>query len=270
MKIGVRAHDYGRMEIERLAEALHNAGYQAAQLALPKAVAEISSFEEITAGDLEKVRRAFEKWKIEIPVFGCYMDIGNPDKEIREAAVKTLCRCLSHAKEIGANTVGTETACSRLGKEEQRIWYPCMVDSIKRIMDEAVRLDVKLAIEPVYLHPLADLEAVLDVMEQIGDEAHLRMIFDPANVLEFPEKTEQGAYWTKWLENTGRYIEAMHIKDFYFDKDRSYRPVSLGKGVMDYTAISALLRENRPDMYLLREEMDPENAAADIRFMKEL
>lgn len=37
MKIGVRAHDYGKMEIEELAEVLHKEGYQAAQLALPKA-----------------------------------------------------------------------------------------------------------------------------------------------------------------------------------------------------------------------------------------
>ena len=33
MKIGVRAHDYGKMEIEKMAETLHREGYEAAQLA---------------------------------------------------------------------------------------------------------------------------------------------------------------------------------------------------------------------------------------------
>ena len=47
MKIGVRAHDYGRMEIERLAEVLHNAGYQAAQLALPKEIGRASCRERV-------------------------------------------------------------------------------------------------------------------------------------------------------------------------------------------------------------------------------
>ena len=37
MKIGVRAHDYGRMEIEKLAEVLRAQGYDGAQLAMPKA-----------------------------------------------------------------------------------------------------------------------------------------------------------------------------------------------------------------------------------------
>ena len=42
MKIGVRAHDYGKMEIEDLARVLHEEGYDAAQLALPKAAMRIS------------------------------------------------------------------------------------------------------------------------------------------------------------------------------------------------------------------------------------
>ena len=270
MKIGVRAHDYGKMEIEQLAETLHNAGYQAAQLVLPKAVSGIDSFADITIRHLEQTRRAFDKRGIEIPVFGCYMDIGNPDREIRGQAVKTLKMCLAYSKESGARVVGTETACARLGKEEKKIWYPYMMDSIKRVVEEAVRLDVKLAIEPVYMHPLQDLETVLSVMEEIQDEDHLRMIFDPANVLEFPKETDQNCLWGEWLAHTGQYIEAMHIKDFYFDSKGNYCPVMLGQGVMDYTAVSEWLHRNRPDMYLLREEMNPENERADIRYMKAL
>lgn len=34
MKIGVRAHDYGKMKIEELAQTLHERGYNCAQLAL--------------------------------------------------------------------------------------------------------------------------------------------------------------------------------------------------------------------------------------------
>lgn len=36
MKIGVRAHDYGRREIAQMAEVLEREGYQSVQLALPK------------------------------------------------------------------------------------------------------------------------------------------------------------------------------------------------------------------------------------------
>lgn len=270
MKIGVRAHDYGKMEIEQLAEVLKEEGYECAQLALPKAFAGIDCYQDITPAHLERIRRAFEKAKVEIAVFGCYMDLGNPDKEIRTYAVDTLKKCLAYSKETGARVVGTETAYPRLGKEEKKLWYPYMLDSIQRAVEEAVRLDVKLAIEPVYWHPLDSLEAVMDVMERVGDEAHLRMIFDASNLLEFPDTTVQEPYWKEWLKVTGKYIEAMHIKDFYHNEKGVYVPTPLGEGAIRYQAISEWLHENRPDMYLLREEMNPQNAAADIAFMRKL
>ena len=119
MKIGVRAHDYGKMGIEKLAETLHNAGYQAAQLALPKAFAEIDSYADIKPEHLERIRRAFEKWEIEIPVFGCYMDLGNPDEDVRRFAVDTMKTCLAYSREIGAKVLGTETAYPHLSREEK-------------------------------------------------------------------------------------------------------------------------------------------------------
>mgnify|MGYP000667952998 CR=1 FL=1 len=45
MKIGVRAHDYGKHSIEGLASLLREEGYDGAQLALPKVFEEIDSYE---------------------------------------------------------------------------------------------------------------------------------------------------------------------------------------------------------------------------------
>ncbi|MDD3362139.1 MAG: sugar phosphate isomerase/epimerase [Hespellia sp.] len=270
MKIGVRAHDYGKMEIEEMAMLLHEEGYDAAQLAFPKAFTGIDSYEDITLRHLERVRKAFEEQQVEIPVFGCYMDLGNPDESVRAHAVETIKRCLAFNKEVGANVVGTETAYPHLDAEQKKIWYPHMLDSVQRVVEEAARLDVKLAIEPVYWHPLENLDALLDVIKKVGDEAHLRVIFDASNLLEFPESTEQGTYWNEWLSHIGKYIEAMHIKDFNFGENKEYQPTLLGEGCIKYDAISKWLHKNRPDMYLLREEMNPKTAQKDIAFMKSL
>ncbi len=270
MKIGVRAHDYGKQEIEVMAQRLHEEGYDAAQLALPKAFRGIERYEDITERHLERIRTAFEKWKIEIPVFGCYMDLGNPDPVIRDYAVKTLKKCLFYSREVGAKVVGTETAYLRLNQSEKKRWYPYMQDSIKRIVEEAVRLDVKLAVEPVYWHPLESLEVTLDVLEKVGDSAHLRIIFDASNLLRDPDHTDQKKYWQEWLSGIGEYIEAMHIKDFYLDKNGGYCLVPLGEGVIEYDEISKWLHENRTEMYLLREEMNPEFAEQDLAFMRKL
>ena len=44
----------------------------------------------------------------------------------------------------------------------------------------------------------------------------------------------------------------------------------LGEGVIEYGAVCEWLHKNRPDMYLLREEMNPEAAKQDIAFMRNM
>ena len=269
MKIGVRAHDYGKMEIERLAAVLHDEGYQAAQLALPKAFSGIDTYDDITPEHLSRIRRAFEDAGIDIPVFGCYMDLGNPDDAVRGKAVDTFKKCLTYCKEVGAKMVGTETAYPRLTAEEKKVWYPYMKDSIQRIAEEAQRVDAVFAVEPVYWHPLESIAATLDMLRTVNDPQHMRLIFDASNLLSDPS-IDQDAFWNDWLEAIGSHIEAMHIKDFTLDADGGYVPALLGEGVIDYSAISRWLHENRPDMYLLREEMVPAHAQKDINFLKNL
>ena len=157
MKVGVRAHDFGKREIEEMAAILHDEEYEAAQLALPKAFIGIDRYEDITLQHLERIRTAFERQAVEIPVFGCYMDLGNPDPEVRAYAVNTLKQCLAWGKELGALVVGTETAYPHLNDQERKRWKPYMLDSVQRVLEEAQRVDMKLAIEPVWWHPLEDL-----------------------------------------------------------------------------------------------------------------
>lgn len=270
MKIGVRAHDFGRREIGEMAGLLHDEEYEAAQLALPKAFMGIESYDDITPEKLEQIRTSFEKQNIDIAVFGCYMDLGNPDENVRRYAVDTLKKSMTWAKELGAHVVGTETAYPRLNWELRQQWKPFMMDSILRVMEEAVRVDMHLAIEPVWWHPLEDLETTMEVLEKVGDAAHLRMIFDASNLLKHPETTDQDACWTRWLDAVGDVIDVMHIKDFSLDRRKIYQPEALGAGVMDYTAISRWLEKQEREIYLLREEMNLLFAKEDIAFMRSL
>lgn len=270
MKIGVRAHDYGKRKIEEMAALLRDEGYGAAQLVLPKAFMEISRYEDVTSGVVEKVRRAFEKNDVEIPVLGCYMDLGNPDAQVRKLAVKTLEQCLVWGKELGAGVVGTETAYPRLTEGQKRVWKPFMLDSIKRVMETACRVDMRLALEPVYWHPLTDLETTLEVIRMVGDEKHLRLIFDATNLLEFPEDTDQDRLWIRWLERIGRYVDVMHIKDFSLDRRGQYQPEPLGKGVMRYGAVSRWLEGQKREISLIREEMNLLFVKEDLAFMRNL
>lgn len=268
MKIGVRAHDYGRHGVAEYAALLKSEGYEAVQLAIPKAFTGIERYEDITEPLCEQIREEFEKQNIEIAVLGCYMDLGNPNETVRAQAVATFKSCLRFNKIIGARVVGSETAYPHLSKLQKHQWFPAMMDSLKELRDEAERLDVWMAIEPVGWHPLEDVETARDVLREL-DSDHVKIIFDPANVLERPMEVQQGAYWKRCFETLGAFIETIHLKDFTVDENGGYVPKLLGEGDMDYAVLREWLK-TRPDMPLLREEMDPAHAKREIAFMREL
>lgn len=268
MLVAARTHDYGKQPVDHLAKLLRSESIEAAQLVLPKAFSEINSYEEVTPQLVERIRRNFEEEKIKIQILGCYMDLGNPDDEVRKNAVDTFKRCLKFNQILGASIVGTETAYPRLSREEKQIWHPYMMDSIARLVEEAERLDVDMAIEPVYWHPLEDLETTVEVFEKMNSD-HLKMIFDPANVLEFP-KIDQDAYWKEWLQALGDKIEAIHMKDFVEGPNKEYCPVCLGDGVIRYGEIVKWMKQHKPEIVVVREELEPKTAQKDIAYMRKL
>ena len=268
MLVAARTHDYGKQPVDHLAKLLRSESIEAAQLVLPKAFSEINSYEEVTPQLVERIRRNFEEEKIKIQILGCYMDLGNPDDEVRKNAVDTFKRCLKFNQILGASIVGTETAYPRLSREEKQIWHPYMMDSIARLVEEAERLDVDMAIEPVYWHPLEDLETTVEVFEKMNSD-HLKMIFDPANVLEFP-KIDQDAYWKEWLQALGDKIEAIHMKDFVEGPNKEYCPVCLGDGVIRYGEIVKWMKQHKPEIVVVREELEPKTAQKDIAYMRRL
>ena len=56
MKIGIRAHDFGCLPPVRLAEKMAAQGVEAAQLAIPKAIAGVESYAQVTDGLLRRHR----------------------------------------------------------------------------------------------------------------------------------------------------------------------------------------------------------------------
>ncbi len=268
MKLGVRAHDYGKHDVEVLADILKKEGYEAVQIAIPRSFSGVESFDDINEDLIDRIKAAFEERNIEIAVLSCYQDLGNPNDEIRKKAVDTFKKCLYYSKLAGARLVGSETSYAHLSKMEKHMWFPYMMDSLKRLVEEAEKQDVWMAIEPVAWHPLEDVETTLDVLHELNSN-HVKLIFDMANVLERPAEINQPAYWEKCFSMIGDYIETIHLKDFSVGQNGEYQPKLLGEGVMDFDVFRKWLK-TRPDMPVMREEMNPETAAADLAFMRAL
>lgn len=270
MKYGCRAHDYGKQSAASLAQALRTAGYDAAQLAIPRAIEGIGNYADIRETHLLEIKKAFDGENIEISVLSCYMDLTAPDEEARLAGVENVCRRLRDLKTLGARQVGSETSHHALTPAEKAAAVPRMLDSVLRIVEEAARIDAVFAVEPVDFHPLDSLESLQKLLDAVGDPIHLKVIFDPVNLLNAGTVMHQGEAWKSWIQVIGKQLGAMHIKDAYVLSDGTRQLMPLGQGEMDYRAIAAWLHRDYPDIPLIRDEVMLPNAADDLKFMRKL
>ena len=248
MKYGCRAHDYGCFTAQELAKVLADNGYNAAQLAMPKAIQGIKSLVAVTPEQLEDVRSAFAAANIEITVLSCYQDLSNPDAEVRRSAVSSVFSALKCQVTLGAGQVGSESACRDLSPEEKAATLPLL--------------------EPVYTHTLGTLEALQKLKETVADPQHFHIIFDPVNVLTADTAAHQAEFWPGWCEVIGKDLACIHMKDALFVPNAPRIPTPLGEGQMDYTILRDWLHREHPDAALLRDEVILSAAQRDLNFIR--
>ena len=239
MKYGCRAHDYGCFTAQELARTLADQGYNAAQLAMPKAIRGIADMNGISPEQLEEIRTAFAE-------------------------------ALHYQKATGAKQVGSESSCRFLSEEQKAAELPLLTDSILRIVEQAAKLDACFALEPVFVHALDTVEKLRTLKETVGDGAHFHVIFDPVNVLTVENVDNQDALWPAWCEVIGKDLAAVHMKDAVLHPNAPRTPTALGAGQMDYTVIREWLHRGHPTAALLRDEVILPVAQEDLAYMRTL
>lgn len=267
-KIGVRAHDFGKMTIEEMVVCLKKHGFGAPQVVLPKAFSELSGYEDVDAKIAEKIKGTFDENELECSVFGCYQDLSSPDTDIRLGAVRLIQSMIPFAKILGAHVVGSETSHGNLSAEEKTAAYPMMLDSIQRIVETAAEHQIPFAIEPVSIHPLDNPEVLGRVIRAVGDAGHLRVIFDAQNVLTGEHLHRQEPFFREWLEAADSCIDVLHIKDFTIDEAGKRTAAVLGRGVIDYAPLKDWANQAVQPVYLVREGLKTDFVQEELAHLK--
>jgi len=270
--IGVRAHDFGRMEPEALAMTLSKAGFTTSQLALTKAITGVESLADVDSSLLKRIKEAFNKHSVEIGVLGCYMEIGLPDKEARLSEVDKFLTGLSYANAIGAKLTGTETTnfktSSMEGTLSREQTYQNLKDSVLRMTERAEELGVDIGIEPVADHTLNSAELTKRLIDEVNSK-RLHLIFDPVNMILTQSDIErQEEIYQEFTDMLGDNILALHVKDIVMENDIKIWS-AIGKGDIRYTKIADWLHLTGRSIPILREEIKPDSAALDRQAMME-
>ncbi|MDR2938994.1 MAG: sugar phosphate isomerase/epimerase [Clostridiales bacterium] len=266
MKIGVRAHDFGKKNEKDLAKEIKCAGFDCVQLALTKAIEGIDSFDDITHKRIYNIKNEFDKNNIEISVLGCYIEPSIKDGAQRAKNINTFIKSFEHAKILGTNIIGTETTKYTAPETKRGEYYEILKDSVKRIIEEAEKSDIIMGIEPVVEHTLNNSLLTRELLDQVGSKK-LKVIFDPVNLILPNTAMYQELLFKKFFELLGDDIAIMHAKDISIEnKVKDWR--NIGDGVINYDYIFKYLSDFKPDLRVLREGIKPGTATKDMVALK--
>ena len=270
LMLGVRAHDYGKQPADSLFSAIAGDGWQAVQLAFPKAIAGVDGFADVSPLVVAETRDALAKARLSVAVLGVYVEPSLVDEAARKAQAQTLIDALPQAKALGAGCVGTETTSvyAQPGVAHGDAWH-ALCRSLEEILPVAERLGVNLAVEPVHHHTLGTAELAGKLLRDLASP-RLKIIFDPINLLRLADVEAQGSLWARCMDAFGPDIVAIHIKGAAraADGNGMLLDVPFADSVVDYPPLFAHLRPLRVPM--LREGAVPSQAKGDIAFLRSI
>ena len=266
MIIGMRGHDFGRMEPGPLARQIRAAGFRATQLAFGKAFPPREDG-YLTPEALASVRAAFDG--IALPVMGCYVSASDRDPAKLEAAKAKFAAHLRASVRLGAGCVGTETTHFTFDESERESAYARLVDFTRAAVAVAEECGATVGIEPVAYHTLATPELTRRLLNDVPSE-HLRVILDTANLVPPGESRPEAQHdlLERALSLFGDKVCALHVKDGVWNSENKWENRPLGEGIMDWPTLLPRLRANNDHLCALREDVWPGRADEECAIMR--
>ena len=262
MIIGVRAHDYGRHLPTELLIAIANDGWKTVQLAFPKAIEGVSSFDDVTPEIVNQTKTALTISGVSIAVLGVYVDPSLTNESRRKEQTRFLIESLPHAKVLDAGCVGTETTVRGEHSDIHSLYR-----SLEELLPEAERLGVNIGIEPVHRHVLHTPELAQQMLQDFPSPS-LKIIFDPLNLLTPETIDTQNDLWKRCIDCFGEYIVAVHMKGASRELDNNgmLADVPFTASILDHKSLFESMRFLSAP--ILREGAIPAEAANDIAFIE--
>lgn len=273
LQIGIRLHDMEPVSLEERLVLAKEKGFTCAHLASKLIYSEYHIDRHgLTPGLAAHLRRKFSENGIDIAVYGCYLNLANPDPHRLHEIIEEYKANIRFAAWLGASLVGTETGapnteytyCPQCHEEEALVFF---LKNLKQVVDYAGSYGITIAIEPVWRHIIYNPQRTRIALDTIGRD-HLQIIFDPVNMLAECNHLQQKELFHEMLELNGNDIVLLHAKDYTVDGSELIACAPGSAGNLDYSEILAWLKEHKPHLHVTMENTTPENAVEAMNFLK--
>lgn len=274
MRIGIRGHDIGNYELDKIGRVMQNKGLKSIQF-IPKKL--ISEFEitkgSFTPGMAQYINNTLNQYGVNISILGCYINLANPDDNELDELLETFKEHIRFAKYLGCSIVGTETgALNReyvyTEKNHTEEAFQRSLNSIKILVEEAEKFGVVVGIEGVTKHVMNTPERLKRALDSINSN-NLQVIYDPINFIDESNYDKQDEIIKKSFELFGDKIMIIHAKDFVY-KNGKIEQVSIGEGQFNYPLLLSLIKEKKPYIDIVLEDTVPEDLDSSIKYIQDM
>lgn len=269
--IGVRAHDFGRGNPDELFARIADTGFESIQLAMPKAISGIESFDQVDAATVRAIDRALNRTGLKLAVLGCYFDLSTADEQKSAYITATTRKVMTIAQDLGAYCVASESSGCIVPKDD-RAAFERLVLQVKSHLAIARELKMPYCLEPVYYHALNSKERVLEIKRRLGAE-YLELIYDPTNLMDPQYLDSQEEYIASCLTAFESMTTVFHVKDFHVGPDTThgYQRCRLGDGSLKTETLHNFFTSHQAANYfVIREELSPDDATFEVDYLKRL
>lgn len=271
LRIGTRAHDFGKLPPAELASRISSKGFVAVQLALNKAIEGL----DLQPGDLNPglafhVGDAFRRHGVQIAVLGCYINPLHPDGNTRHKLLGWFKEHLRFARDFGCGLVALETGTPDPDylphpDTHTEASFQESVASIAELVAEAEKFGVIVGVEGVTTHAVSTPAKMRRLLDSIASP-NVQVVFDPVNLISYENYRDQQRVVEESLQLFGDRIAVAHAKDFAVG-ERTITTVPPGKGSFDYAPLLKHLATRKPGISILCEETGPDWAEGAINHL---
>jgi sugar phosphate isomerase/epimerase len=239
-RLGIFARIFPRSTATEVAEAVAASGYRLAHWNFA-AIGRPTLAIDVADAEFDEVRRAFGVAGVSIPSVSATFNAIHPDRTDRQRQALAATRLIAAAPRLGATVVtlctGTRDADdmwrSHPANADSSAWHD-LRETLDPLLVAAAAAGVTLGIEPEPGNVVCDPDAAARLLHELGDDAPVGIVLDPANLLSPETVHRQDEVIGHAVDLLGERVIAAHAKDVAASPGGS---TAAGAGLLDYPRV---------------------------------
>ncbi|MDY0209968.1 MAG: sugar phosphate isomerase/epimerase family protein [Acholeplasma sp.] len=268
IKIGIRAHDMGKMEAKDLFSSAKKYGFDGIQLVVNKALVTEPPLTKEAFNALAEVKTT------EVFLLGSYFNPIHSDETKVSQGMDRFMKQLELASILNTEYVASETGSYNDDKWTYHVnnhteeAYQKVFDKFRKLVNKAEMVNKTVLIEAAFGHviykPTVLKRLILDL-----NSKHVGVIVDLYNLLNLENHLEHERILADSLITLKPYIKVFHLKNYQCIEDKLVQ-TGLDQGVMNYEKILPMMIESNPDAHFIFEGITKENIQSSLDYIKKI